>query len=190
MHAFPGSAVLARVSLALMLAAVGAGCGEDVEPIVGACQDYCELVMRNCTGDVAQFTDVSTCRATCEAIPLGEPASPTGHTVSCRTFQAAVAEDPMASACTKAGPGGAGTCGDDCSSFCTMAFELCDGRPGMYEDEAECTTACAGFSKTEVYDASDISGDTFACRLYHLTAASANPDVHCGHINVISPVCL
>jgi len=179
------------LALALALAMIGgAGCGTDVDAHVGACQDYCELAMRNCTGDVAQYTDLSTCRATCAAMPLGDPASPTGDTVACRTFQASLAEDPAAHACTKAGPGGAGTCGDDCASFCSLAFELCAGRPGMYADPATCLSACAGFSKTEVYDASDIAGDTFACRLYHLTAASADPATHCSHIGVQSPVCL
>ncbi len=186
MHALSLSGVLA---IALTMVG-GAGCSTDVDPHVGACQDYCELVMRNCTGDVSQYTDLSTCRATCAAMPLGDPASPTGNTVSCRTFQAAIAEDPAAHVCTKAGPGGASACGDDCESFCTMAFSLCGGRPGMYADHATCLTACAGFNKAPLYDSSQIAGDTFACRLYHLTAAATNPDVHCSHIGVQSPVCL
>ncbi|HVV86764.1 MAG TPA: hypothetical protein VHE35_27085 [Kofleriaceae bacterium] len=187
MHALPRSGVLAIVLAAGVAASAGAGCSDDADPKVGACADYCELAMRNCTGNVAQYTDVDTCQATCRAMPLGDPASPTGNTIACRTFEAALAEDPSTMACTKAGPGGDGTCGDNCESFCTMAIDLC---PGAYADHASCLTTCNGYDKTEVYDASDIAGDTFACRLYHLTAASTNPDVHCAHIGPVSPVCL
>jgi hypothetical protein len=174
-------------ALALALAASGAACGEDADARVGACMDYCELVMRHCQGSVAQYTDVSTCQATCGAMPLGDPLSPTGNTISCRTFQAALAEDATRLACTRAGPGGDSTCGDNCESFCASAGELC---PDAYADDEACRAACAGFSTTEVYDASDIGSDTFACRLYHLTAASTDPDTHCAHIGVVSPTCL
>jgi hypothetical protein len=186
MRALPRCGVPATV-LALALAVAGAACGEDVDPRVGACADYCELIVRNCQGTVAQYTDGSTCMATCQAMPLGDPASPTGNTISCRTFQAAVAEDPTRGVCTAAGPGGDGTCGTNCESFCTAALELC---PGEFASATECDQVCRGFSAAEVYDASDIAGDTFACRLYHLTAASTLPEVHCAHIGAVSPVCL
>lgn len=182
-----GLSLSLRLGLGLGLVLATAACGEDVDPISGACDDYCEVVMRNCTGGVAQFTDISTCHAVCETMPLGDPVSPTGDTIACRTFQAAVAEDDATMACTKAGPGGDGACGGNCESFCAIADELC---PSAFSDTAACMSTCGGFSSTEVYDASDIAGDTFACRLYHLTAAATNPDVHCAHIGAVSPVCL
>ena len=70
------------------------------------------------------------------------------------------------------------------------ALDLCAGQPNAFADHATCLSTCAGFSTAEKYDASDIDGDTFACRLYHLTAASTNPDLHCAHIGAVSPVCL
>jgi hypothetical protein len=180
----------ALVALALALVVGATACSEDVDPRIAACADYCELTMRNCTGDVAQYTAGDTCQATCRAMPLGDPASPTGNTISCRTFQAALAENTMAAACTRAGPGGDGGCGDNCDSFCTLALELCSGRPDSYPDFDTCRTTCSGFSQVEPYDANEIDGDTFACRLYHLTAASTQPDIHCAHIGAVSPVCL
>ena len=178
-------ALLRLASLASVLAL--AGCGEDADPRVGACMDYCELVMRNCQGNVAQFTDSSACMATCQAMPLGDPLSPTGNSISCRTFHAALAEDPTRNVCTHAGPGGDDSCGGNCESFCAAAGELC---PDVYGGQDSCLSACAGFSTAEVYDASDIGGDTFACRLYHLTAASTDPDTHCPHIAALSVTCL
>ena len=176
----------AALALALGTVLAQAGCGEDVDPRAGACEDYCDVVMRNCNGNVAQYTDLSTCMAVCEAMPLGDPVSPTGDTIACRTFQAALAEDDSVMACTKAGPGGDGACGGNCESFCAIADEVC---PDTFADSAACLTACGGFSTAEVYDASDIAGDSFACRLYHLTAAASDPGVHCPHIVAQSPVC-
>lgn len=186
MHALRWCAAVATVSLVTL----GAACSDDVDPKIAACADYCELTMRNCTGAVAQYTDVSTCQATCLAMPLGDPEAPTGNTIACRTFEAAIAEDATRLACTKAGPGGDGTCGDNCESFCTLALDLCSGRPDSYPDRATCLETCAGFSTAETYDAGDIAGDTFACRLYHLTAAASAPEIHCAHIGAVSPVCL
>ncbi len=48
---------------------------------------------------------------------------------------------------------------------------------------------CSNESDTEPYDASDVAGDTFACRLYHLTAAATLPEVHCPHILPASAPC-
>ncbi len=176
-------------ALALALAAVAA-CSEEADPRAAACEDYCELVQRNCTGTVGQYSDLATCVATCRAMPLGDPVSPAGNTISCRTFQAGVAENPTAMACTAAGPGGAGTCGEACESFCSLALSICAGQPGSFADAASCMSQCAGFDQTEVYDFMDVAGDTFACRLYHLTAAASAPDIHCSHIVENSPVCL
>jgi hypothetical protein len=185
----PMQASTCAAVLALALVALPA-CSEEVDPLEAVCQDYCELVQRNCSGAVGQYSDLATCKATCRAMPPGDPASPAGNTIACRTFYAGIAENPAASACTTAGPGGNGTCGESCDSFCTLALELCGGQPGSFPDLATCTTQCAGFDQTEVYDFGDVAGDTFACRLYHLTAASVAPDVHCSHIVENSPVCL
>ncbi len=187
------SALLRSGVVAVVLAlGLGAACSEDADPVASACIDYCELMTRNCTGDIAQYTDTSACQATCGAMPLGDHASPTANTIACRTFQAAIAEDELLSpmVCTRAGPGGDGTCGSNCESFCTIALDLCGGRPGVFPDFGVCMNECALFSAAEPYDASDIAGDTFACRLYHLTAASTVPEVHCAHIGRQSPLCL
>ena len=186
MRALPRSGVLAIVLAAALLGA----CKDEVDPADGACEDYCELTMRNCQGVVAQYTDLSTCKATCAAMPIGDPTNPHGHNIACRTFEAAIAEDPNAAACTAAGPGGDGTCGANCESFCAIAIEICGDQPGSFSDLGTCMTACATYDTTELYDASDIAGNSFACRLYHLTAASTNPGTHCPHIVAASPVCL
>ncbi len=177
------------VMIGAALAGLACG-GTEVDRVANACEDYCVLVMRNCQGAVAQFSDVSTCRATCETLELGAPDDRGGQTIACRTYWAAIAEgDPTA--CTRAGPGGDGTCGTNCESFCAITDALCsDQSVPPYASVAACLAACPGLDATETYDASDIAGNTLACRIYHLTAASTDPDTHCSHTAVNSVTCL
>lgn len=161
-----------------------------VDELENACDDYCTLVMRNCQGGVAQYSDLSTCLATCRTMEVGDPGERDGNTVACRTFWAAIAEG-QPTACVKAGPGGAGMCGTNCESFCASTSAICADQPSPpYDSDAACLSACEGFSMVEIFDASDIAGNTFACRLYHMTAASTDPDTHCQHTSVASAVCL
>jgi hypothetical protein len=39
------------------------------------------------------------------------------------------------------------------------------------------------------YNSMQTGGNTFACRLYHATAASASPDPHCKHTAATSDTC-
>ncbi|MBK9035648.1 MAG: hypothetical protein IPL61_31080 [Myxococcales bacterium] len=177
------------LGLAPLFSLLVVACGGDTgDPQVGECEDYCDLITAHCSGAVAQYSDRNSCLATCEVMPLGEPATHAGHTVACRTFQAAAAELDAAATCPSAGPGGAGVCGSDCESFCAMTDEIC-GDLSPYATSAECLSACAGFASLSPFDASDIAGDTIECRLYHLTAASVAPGTHCPHLAVVSSTC-
>ncbi len=91
--------------------------------------------------------------------------------------------------CPHAGPAGEGVCGAECESFCTLAAGLCTGANKQWPDMASCMTDCATFPTTPQYNASVTSGNSYACRLYHLTAASITPSVHCPHIQKMSAVC-
>lgn len=171
----------------------GAACSDPdagTSELENACDDYCVLVLRNCTGAVAQYSDLSTCLATCETMELGAEGTEQGNNIECRTFWAAISEGDT-TMCTRAGPGGDGTCGMNCESFCASTMQICaDEVIPPYDSEAECLTACGGYSATERFDAGDIAGNTFACRLYHMTAASTEPGTHCQHTGVDSAVCL
>jgi len=173
----------------LVVAALTAcGSGAQVDPVSDACDDYCVLVMRNCTGSDAQFTDLSSCLNTCYAIPdIGDRNVHNGNNIACRTFYAAIAEGDPTLACTAAGPGGDGTCGTNCESFCSITRNLCGDTP--YASDQECQTACAGFDPNVRYSASVISGDSLACRIYHMTAAASDPQTHCPHVAVVSSQC-
>jgi hypothetical protein len=162
------------------------------------CPTYCSEIQANCTGANAQYPAETTnahCLAACASFPMGTAADKTGNTLGCRIYHAgAPAIMDAATHCVHAGPGGdktsvaaPGTCGDACTSFCTLEIKACGvtgdaGGNGQYADMNACMTACGGFEKTHLY-AITASGDSLACRLYHATnaAISGNATAHCPH---------
>lgn len=115
--------------------------------------------------------------------------------------------------CAHAGPGGAAVdatapvCGDVCANFCALEVATCGtldapnpnvaipngqcgnaaGTPStncFYQNQADCVAKCANFVKTPAYSAATQSGNTFACRLYHITNAAVSntaANTHCQH---------
>jgi hypothetical protein len=172
----------------------GGGTGDDTtDPPDAAtlptCAAYCTAIQANCTGGNQQYTDLDTCLDACAGFPVGALADTSGNTVGCRTYHAGAAEGGPETHCRHAGPGGAGLCGTNCEGFCAIAAVACTGANLQYASTTECMAECAGFADDEPYDTADTGGDTLACRLYHLTAATQNPGLHCGHIVEASDVC-
>ena len=151
------------------------------------CDSYCATITMNCGGEFTQYGSPEMCQGACAAFPPGVPGEMANNTLACRSYHAEAAAMANDVHCTHAGPGGDGACGSNCEGFCGIAGKYC---PEAWADTDACLTACAGFNTAERYDASDIAGDTFACRLYHLTAATIDPATHCGHIKGDSPVCM
>jgi hypothetical protein len=50
-----------------------------------------------------------------------------------------------------------------------------------------CLDACAPLADTGSYDDSQQTGYTVQCRLYHVTAATLDPTLHCPHVDGIGP---
>jgi hypothetical protein len=156
------------------------------------CEVYCDTIMSNCTDQNAQYVATEYCLATCATFPAGSPSDTMGNTLGCRAYHAGAAVADPGTHCGHAGPGGGGICGDYCESFCTIAQLACTGGNTVYPTSKECMFDCSMFPNTEEYDASDTSGDTFACRLYHVTIAAldaASAATHCSHITSSSVVC-
>lgn len=190
-----------RKNLLLLLVLVG--CGSSDKPTVDAavsaltCDNYCTEIQANCTGANAQYPDPAHCMAACASFAPGTAADQTGNTLGCRIYHAGT---PSMTApdthCVHAGPGGdktsvtapPGTCGDPCTSFCTLEIKACGltgdaGGNGQYASMAACMTACAAFpNATHAYGVT-AKGDSLACRLYHATnaAEAGNAMVHCPH---------
>lgn len=161
------------------------GTGDDTSGVVD-CDAYCDLIGLNCDGDFTQYGSRETCMTSCAAFAPGSPGDMSGNSLACRHYHAGLAAMANDVHCTHAGPGGDTACGSNCEGFCAIAGRYC---PEAWADTAACIAACVTFPADEHYDANDVSGNSFACRLYHVTAASLDPVVHCAHIKGDSPTC-
>lgn len=205
----------------LMIALVGCGgddgnttdASPDGRPVLTLdCPTYCSTITANCTGTNVQYGDAAHCTGTCAAFTPGAAATETsGNTLGCRIYHAqnAMVSGDAATHCPHAGPTGgkvdsAGVCGDPCTDFCALEAKICGtnaapvtGITNRYADTAACMSACTGFDKTVQYSPTVAAGNTFACRVYHLTNAaslSAMPamaNTHCGHtLSPATGVCM
>ena len=184
------------------------GAPVDGRPVLALnCTTYCDTIQAACTGANAQYPDSAHCTGTCNLFTPGASTTETmGDTLGCRIYHAQNATLMAGAAsthCPHAGPVGAasdaatGVCSTDpCSAFCALDVKVCGtddapvvGISNRYANLGACMTACAAFAKTPPYSATSPSGNTFACRIYHVTNAaaaasqanSALVNTHCGH---------
>ncbi len=161
-------------------------------PATPTCMAYCAAIQGACTGDNQQYGSMEACLGACSSFAVGTAGATSGNTLACRTYHAGAAATGPATHCTHAGPGGDGPCGTNCEGFCTIAQGVCTGANQQFASMAVCMTACAGFATGTRYNTAQTSGNTFACRLYHLSVAAssaASATTHCPHIVAASPVC-
>jgi hypothetical protein len=155
--------------------------GDAGEPPSEQCQEYCDEVLANCTGEFAVYTTEVTCLGTCALLDPGEAIEPSGNTVACRLDQAkkaASTEEPNVH-CPSAGPGGNGVCGDNCESYCSLYEQSC---PDEFENMVDCEAHCQGLLDLPTLEVErDHDGDTLQCRLVHVSSATVQPDPHCAH---------
>jgi hypothetical protein len=179
-------------------------------PLALDCNTYCMHLAADCMGPNAQIT-MANCMGTCMQFPLGTQADTSGHTLGCRNYylQAIeVQQAPPATHCPHAGPIGstvaatAGVCGmTACDDFCAIQTRVCGtdavpitGVTNRYTDLNACRIACATFATIPEASPTVSAGNSFACRVYHLTNAAAQTtaaslNLHCGHtlVSVFSP---
>ena len=157
---------------------------------VPSCSEYCGLITDHCDGAESQYSGATACEAVCEVLPPGTVDDELGNTVGCRTYHSIVAAEEPETHCVHAGAGGSGVCGAPCESFCGLAAQLCTGDDQQYADTEACLAECMMFPDDVPTSTEATEGDSYACRLYHLTVAALQPDVHCPHIVLDSPVCV
>ena len=141
------------------------------------CASYCATVASDCTGANAQYagTDAAqNCLDTCATFT---------NLDACREPHANLASGGPATHCPHAGPSGGVTCGTPCVELCALMQNVCTAGNSNYASTTDCEADCAGFAGAATAytaDAADTT-DSFRCRMYHLTAASTDPDTHCQH---------
>lgn len=159
------------------------------------CVEYCDQVTESCTGEYAVYAGRPLCLEVCKHLPPGEREDATGNTIACRYQVARFITEPAVD-CPAAGPGGAGRCGDNCESYCTLMDAACSEFHSP--EVAACIEQCQGLLDRDTDrdnapldsrfsagspSARDHDGDTVQCRLFHASAASTPTGAiaHCWH---------
>ncbi len=163
----------------------GGGSGGGTGRPKALCADYCTRALTNCKGDLELYPNLEFCLAVCAALPPGERTDTSGNTVGCRLhFAQSAASIEKELNCSAAGPGGNGICGDNCESWCTLEANVC---PSIYASTDDCMAACQTFPVLGSYNDTipTQSGNSFECRLYHVTAAAGiDAMLHCPHTDI------
>lgn len=184
------------------------------------CDNYCNIMAAECTGANGEYPNTgSVCQTICAQIPLDEAAvmadgtidpnfdpstdAATAPTLNCRLWHAnfAIVENDPRTHCPHAGPLGGNLCGDACQEFCALDTTFCSGDFAAYASMTDCLNACqpdAGYGGY-VYKPADLeamgvaastTGNTLACRMYHLEAAidpnGEGKGFHCPHTSQAS----
>ncbi len=170
---------------------MGGTSGAGGSPPLSLCEQYCNRVETSCVDAIRQYASRESCLAVCALLDPGEPGVVTGNTVRCRLNQAQFASSTGEPGmyCFAAGPGGAGICGEDCEGYCTLMSAKCT-QLGTY---SECLEDCEDVPDLSQppenlrFNANIDEGDSLQCRLYHVSAATLDPVLHCPHAGGAPP---
>jgi hypothetical protein len=162
---------LAFVGLAACQSVAGIEDRHYEAPVTGSpeCENYCDLVMKGCTGTFAAYPSRAVCVRTCDSFPHGEVDT---NSIECRTAQAQLAVNggEKDSLCKAAGPFGAGVCGTECDALCSILGKRC---PSQLSGVQDCVAACSGIRSDGGYQLSNLtSGDTVQCRVAYASRAA------------------
>jgi hypothetical protein len=177
----------------------GAG-GSDTPVQASPCETYCDAVIKNCKGKYEQYRTFDQCIAVCKLLPAGSPGDENVNSVECRIRQARFAESEAFLYCKSAGPLGAGKCGSNCVSYCSLMDASCNQTStagnvelSYFENTQECLSNCAAmpddptgptqYSSSPTVEPSTLIGDNIYCRTYHVTAGIEQDSAseHCPH---------
>lgn len=161
---------------------------DGVEPL--RCEDYCSTISDSCQDTQEQYPTDIACMNVCGLMLPGTEGDAQGNTLACRFTWALEAPEKtgeeLDQTCRWAGPGGDGTCGGNCESFCNFAMEICTGDNAQWTSATECISACNMLPEDPPYNTM-AAGPNRSCRLYHMTLATTNPADHCPHVGGAAP---
>ena len=177
----------------------GAGGGDTPEE-PSTCQVYCEAVIQNCTGKFQQYRSLGQCLEVCKRMPAGTPGDENVNSVECRIRQTRFAEAEAFLYCKSAGPLGAGKCGSNCESYCSLMDATCSHGStagnvelSYFENTQACLANCAAipddpsgptqYSSSATIEPSSLVGNNVYCRTFYVTAGIEQDAAseHCPH---------
>jgi hypothetical protein len=157
------------------------------------CDEYCDLMDANCTGNDEQYRDQEQCLKICHLLPQGSAGATDDDSITCRLKYAEkmryAAGAELSTYCQQAGPSGDASCGTVCQAYCVLMGEVCTPDvAGTYHfaNDTDCMNTCQGLPAATVpYSFTNplvSDGNHALCRLFHVTsAAMADADEHCEH---------
>jgi hypothetical protein len=168
------------------------------------CINYCDAVMTNCPDPLYVYASRDMCMGVCHQLEVagkvGNTGDQSGNTINCRLYQAqqAGSTGEKTTYCPVSGPGGNNICGSNCEDYCTLMqltcpdqFKNSDLTIGFNGSLSICLTQCALLPVLDGGFNADLqSGNNIDCRLYHVSAANADPtapQTHCPHAAGASP---
>jgi hypothetical protein len=164
-------------------------CLGEVGQTVPRCKDYCHLIMTACPDELSPYESEAQCGAVCEGgfdpgslKDDGSGGPGKNNTLGCRSthaYNALVGGTLTPVHCGHAGPGGAGVCGDDCTSYCTLLERTCSAQFTEVGGMAGCQNQCKDLlgDKPLGYSVklAKSGNSPLACRLYSLVKARSEP---------------
>jgi len=152
-------------------------------------QHYCETVTFWCNGTNQQYNSMADCMGSVGAFsttPADAKASNAMNSLGCREYHSQAAAAVNASFhCEHGGPSGGMACGVYTDAWATLAKNNCNDSDVMAAETGMGVTqlgmAVPVGNSGPYWTGLDQTGDTQACRIYHLTAAATNPGLHCIH---------
>lgn len=155
------------------------------------CEQYCDLVQTNCSGEFSVYVSRQNCLSVCRHLEPGQAGDQNVNTVHCRLGQAQVALDlvDFATHCPAAGPGGDDICGSNCEGLCTILQSACANYE-QFETFSACMEDCLDTPDMGGFNTADpemSEGDSVQCRLWHVSASAEAIRPHCPHAAGASP---
>jgi hypothetical protein len=151
----------------------------DIE-VTADCATYCTAFQAACGTDPTAYPSEAACLSACATNDwdAGTVADTTGNTIGCRIYHAGAAVTDPTSHCGHASMFGGGQCGTVVENYCWSIEAVCTGdNAPMWT--VDCATDAAAYPGGTP---GDTTGDSMACRLYHLGASTLiSADDHCGH---------
>jgi hypothetical protein len=149
-----------------------------------SCEDYCNIEMVACDGDLAQYESMDQCLSTCEALEPGRNDDTVGNTVGCRRYHAYNSSVSPSGHCFHSGPTGDGHCGDrgrvadghtgNCESYCALLPQGCQAEFDSEFGSAEkCMEACVELPEAD-YDS-----------FYTVAKAAESTGLHCRILHTV-----
>jgi hypothetical protein len=154
------------------------------------CDEYCNIQLAACDGDLLQYESRGQCLDVCEALEPGLNPDQGENTVACRRYHSFSSTFAPETHCYHSGPTGDGHCGDagsiaegrsgNCDSYCRLLEAACPAELASLGDAAGCFEQCLELdeaARDSEYSVDNAKASTgLSCRVLHVARAFEDPE--------------